>query len=173
MARYLTLTSRARSRLLRNIFTQVASKVSDAHYDSLACEDHFAKIRSALNDLHHHERFGKDIADNFNEFYEAHTALLTSLDAHKLFSPEKKKLVQELADKIMSAGRTMLNPSFTEADISMFVQVCAVGREHFKREGYDQEEFIADKIVVLAILIAGNFAAYKETLNEPLVTTTI
>jgi len=159
---------RTRARLQREIFNGLSIEVYGEETDRLEREERFASVRTALTHLMHHQHYTSDVemGESIAKLRDAHNDLMTLPGVELYFGPKRTERLKQLMGQLLSTARECYNTDFTGDDIRLFVELCIKGRAHFADQGYNPEEFVAENMVVFASLIAGNFEAYRATLNH-------
>lgn len=159
---------RTRARLEREIFNSLSVEVYGEDTDRLEREERFSSVRTALAHLMHHQHYTSDVemGERITKLRDAHNDLMALPGIEGYFGQKRTERLKTLMGQLMSTARECYNPTFTGENIRLFVELCIKGRAHFADQGYNPEEFVAENMVMFAALIAGNFEAYRATLNH-------
>lgn len=159
---------RTRARLQREIFNGPSVEVYGKETDRLEREERFSSVRTALAHLMHHQHYTSDaeMGERIAKLHNAHNDLMALPDIERYFGQKQTERLKTLMGQLLSTARECYNPAFTGEDIRLFVELCIKGRAHFADQGYNPEDFVAENMVMFASLIAGNFEAYRATLNH-------
>ena len=169
----LTITTRIRQRLMREIFDLPAKAVYGVNVSFLDREARYNQVRSAIDHLYFHQHFGGNqtkMAEGIIKIRDAPDALMRHPDVGTIFSAEQQVRIKLALKKLVEAGQQQLNEKFDEDDIRRFVELSMAGRARFETGDYggryDPNEFIDKRFVTLASIITGNFPAWRATLNH-------
>ena len=168
VTKHLTLTSRIRARLDRQIFNGPSEDIYGEETNHLEREERFGNVRSTIVHLLHNEHYPTDVrlSELLNDLRQKSDQMLALPEAEKYFGAKRHALLGSLMTKIIQGAKARINPSFEVDEIRRFVELAIVGRTLYREEGYDPDEFITAQFVMFASMITDNFEAYKATLNH-------